>query len=85
MPSYTVTLKPAVERQLKKLDSGVQQRLIAKMRSLAIDPRPPGCTKLKGAELYRVRVGDYRIIYEIQDNVLMVLVVKVGHRREVYE
>ena len=55
------------------------------MRGLANDPRPPGCDKLAGVEnLYRIRVGDYRVVYQIRDEMLLVLVVKIGHRREVY-
>ena len=55
------------------------------MRGLAANPRPPGVEKLAGPDdFYRIRVGDYRIIYQIQDDVLMILVVKIGHRREVY-
>ena len=55
------------------------------MRGLANDPRPPGCDKIAGLEaLYRIRVGQYRVVYQIQDHVLLVLVVKIGHRREVY-
>jgi mRNA interferase RelE/StbE len=57
---------------------------MARIRSLADDPRPAGCEKLSGSERYRVRQGVYRIVYEIEDHRLVVLVVKVGHRRDVY-
>lgn len=53
--------------------------------ALAVNPRPRGCRKLSSSEQYRIRVGDYRVLYEIEDDVLRVLVVKVGHRRDVYE
>ena len=53
--------------------------------ALAGDPRPNGCRKLSGSEEYRIRVGDYRVLYEIEDAVLRILVVRVGHRRDVYE
>ncbi|MFM2430906.1 MAG: hypothetical protein RLZZ511_2119 [Cyanobacteriota bacterium] len=83
---YEVLIKPAVLRQTKKLELPIQIAVEAAIELLADDPRPEGCTKLKGAEnLYRIRVAkNYRIIYEIQDKKLIVIVVKVGHRREVY-
>jgi mRNA interferase RelE/StbE len=83
---YEVLIKPAVLRQTKKLDLPTQIAVQEAIDSLVDDPRPEGCTKLKGAEnLYRIRVAkNYRIIYEIQDKKLIVIVVKVGHRREVY-
>jgi mRNA interferase RelE/StbE len=83
---YEVLIKPAVLRQTKKLDLPIQTAVQEAIDSLVDDPRPEGCTKLKGAEnLYRIRVAkNYRIIYEIQDKKLIVIVVKVGHRREVY-
>jgi mRNA interferase RelE/StbE len=83
---YEVLIKPAVLRQTKKLELPIQIAVEEAIELLADDPRPEGCTKLKGAEnLYRIRVAkNYRIIYEIQDKKLIVIVVKVGHRREVY-
>jgi mRNA interferase RelE/StbE len=83
---YEVLVKPAVLRQTKKLDLPIQIAVQEAIDSLVDDPRPEGCTKLKGAEnLYRIRVAkNYRIIYKIQDKKLIVIVVKVGHRREVY-
>jgi mRNA interferase RelE/StbE len=60
------------------------KRILQRIRSLADDPRPAGCEKLPGQERYRVRQGTYRIIYEIEDARLIVLVVKIGHRRDVY-
>ena len=83
---YRVLLRPPAQRFLRKLrDQPLAARLVVAMRGLANDPRPPGCGKLAGLEnLYRIRVGDYRIVYQIRDEVLLVLVVKIGHRREVY-
>ena len=83
---YRVLLRPAAERFLRKLrDQALVARLVSAMRPLSNNPRPSGCEKLAGADdLYRIRVGDYRIIYEIQEEVLLVLVVKIGHRREIY-
>jgi mRNA interferase RelE/StbE len=75
---YEVLVKPAVLRQTKKLDLPIQIAVQTAIESLADEPRPEGCTKLKGAEnLYRIRVAkNYRIIYEIQDKKLIVIVVK---------
>jgi mRNA interferase RelE/StbE len=82
--AYRVEILPAVERQLRRIDSDARRRIGAAILALAGDPRPHGCRKLSGSEEYRVRVGDYRILYEIEDAFLRVLVVKVGHRRDVY-
>ena len=80
-----VTLSPAAVRQLRKLDPQVRRRLQAAVELLAENPRPPAATQLVGgAGEWRVRTGDYRIIYEIHDDELLVLVLRVGHRREVY-
>jgi mRNA interferase RelE/StbE len=84
LAGYRVEILPAVERQLRRIDSGARRRIDAAILALAGDPRPHGCRKLSGSEAYRVRAGDYRILYEIEDAVLRVLVVKVGHRRDVY-
>lgn len=83
--AYSIQYSPHADRDFERLPSQVKGRVQAKIESLADNPRPHGCTKLKGAEMYRVRVGDYRIIYEVKDNILLVLVVKIGHRREVYD
>ena len=84
--SYQVVFKPAAQRQLRKLTLAIQKDLIALIESLADQPRPLGCKKLKGRQnQYRVRSGDYRIIYSIEDLSLMIRVIKVGHRRDVYE
>ena len=61
-----------------------RRRLATKIKSLSSNPRPFGCEKLSGLERYRIRQGNYRVLYEIQDDVLIVLVVKVGHRKDVY-
>jgi len=83
--TYQVDLSKRAERQLSKLDSDNQSLLGAAIDSLAVDPRPSGVKKLKGEEnVYRLRVRDYRILYEIQDGELLILVIKIGHRRDVY-
>jgi mRNA interferase RelE/StbE len=66
-------------------DKKLAARLVGAMRALAENPRPPGCKKLRGGEnLWRIRVGDFRVIYEIHDDVLVIVVVSVGNRRDVY-
>lgn len=82
---YRVEFKPSAARALRKLDADIQRRVIARVETLTENPRPPGAEKLEGMrDLYRIRVGDYRIIYQVADKGLLVLVVRVGHRRDVY-
>lgn len=82
---YSVLLAPSAERQLRALTEPVQKRIVKRLKSLRENPRPQGLKKLAGEdELYRIREGDYRIIYTIQDKELIVLVVKIGDRKEVY-
>ena len=84
--TYQVVLSPSAERQLRKFDPDVRRRVQAVLELLAENPRPPAATKLVGgAGEWRVRTGDYRVIYEIQEGRLLVLVLRMGHRREVYE
>ena len=84
--TYQVRLAPAAVRQLRKLDPPGRRRVQAAIDLLAEDPRPPGARQLVGgAGEWRVRTGDFRIIYDIRDGELLVLVVKVGHRGDVYE
>jgi mRNA interferase RelE/StbE len=83
--AYSVEIAPAAKRQIGKLDRPIQGRIVRRLEALGKDPRPPGVEKLEGDEsLYRVRVGEYRIVYEIRDKILVVLVLKVGHRKGVY-
>jgi mRNA interferase RelE/StbE len=84
--TYAVRLAPAAVRQLRKIDSTGRRRVQAAIDLLASDPRPPTARQLVGgAGEWRVRTGDFRIIYEVRDAELVVLVVKVGHRRDVHE
>lgn len=84
--SYEIVLAPAAARQLRKLDPPVRRRMQAVFETLAVDPRPPAATRLVGgAGEWRVRSGDYRIVYEIRDSKLLVLVLRLGHRRDVYD
>lgn len=82
---YAVLILPSAQKQLSKLPGNVATRIEDKMLDLENDPRPPGCKKLKGREAYRIRIGDYRVIYEIQDARLIVNVVTIGDRKNVYE
>ncbi len=84
MASYELVFKKSVAKDLRAFAKQEVKRIMQRIRSLADDPRPAGCEKLSGQERYRVRQGAYRIIYEIEDARLTVLVVKVGHRRDVY-
>lgn len=81
---YQVSFAPAALRQLRKLPHDVQKRIIRATESLEADPRPPGSAKLANeVDLYRIRVGDWRVVYRIKDQQLLVLVVRIGHRRDV--
>ena len=84
--AYAVGFKPSALRQLRQLSTDVQTIILTQIESLADNPRPTGCKKLKDAtNLYRIRVANtYRVVYEIQDSQLLVTVIKIGHRREVY-
>jgi mRNA interferase RelE/StbE len=82
---YRIELRPAALRTLRKLDPQVSRRIQGAIALLAEDPRPPNATKLKGHDAFRVRVGDHRVIYTVDDGILLVVVVTLGHRRDVYE
>jgi len=82
--SYRLQIKPSAVKELEAVTLRDRKRLVARMRRLAKDPRPPGCEKLSGHEKYRVRQGDYRILYSIDDADGTVIIIKVGHRRDVY-
>ena len=82
---YRVEFAPPAQRQIRKLSREIQKRVFQRIAELGADPRPVGVKKLADEEnLYRVRLGDYRIVYQIRDRELVVLIVKVGHRREIY-
>lgn len=84
MASYSLEIKRSAARELGQVPPKDRGRLVARIRALVQDPRPPGAEKLSGQERYRIRQGDYRILYEIEDDILRVIVVKIGHRRDVY-
>ena len=85
MPLYTVSFRRSAEKDLRKLDGVTQRRVLKAVEGLAREPRPSGCRKLEGGEdAYRIRVGDYRVIYTVEDAVKVVAIERVRHRREVY-
>lgn len=85
MAKYKVVFKRSVYKDLKPIPKADVKNILKRIEKLGADPRRPGCEKLSGQERYRVRQGIYRIIYEIEDNVLIVTVVKIGHRSQVYK
>lgn len=84
MPHYTLSIGKSAQKQLDKLSDDIANRLIEDIYKLADDPRPSGCKKLKGRDGYRIRSGNYRIIYKIVDNLLLVNVIALGHRKDIY-
>ena len=85
MASFKVLIKPSAAKELEDIDGKPDRRRVAqRIQALATDPRPPGCERLSGEDKYRVRQGDYRIVYAVDDKKSVVTVVKVGHRKEVY-
>ena len=86
MPSYRVVLTSSAERELKKLPADLIARIVPHLEGLASNPRPAGCRKLQGGNReWRIRVGDYRVVYTIDDRRLLVEVIRIRHRSEVYE
>ncbi|NUN98856.1 MAG: type II toxin-antitoxin system RelE/ParE family toxin [Candidatus Omnitrophica bacterium] len=82
---YSVEFTEAARKAFLRLPAGVKAKIGSSIDSLGSNPRPRGCKKLRGEEsMYHVRVGDYRNVYEIRDRVLLVLILRIGHRREVY-
>ncbi len=82
--SYTVLILPRAQKQMANLPSEVYPRVRDALRELANNPRPHGCLKLKGREGWRVRIGHYRVVYEIDDSQQTVTILDIGHRREIY-
>ena len=86
MPVYEILLSKTSRKQLKTLPSFVHNNIIEEITNLSATPRPAGCVKLKGYKnSYRIRVGDYRVIYEIEDKILRILVIAIGHRKDIYK
>ena len=84
MPTYEIELSRSALKSLKKLDRKAAVRIFAAVEKLAKNPRPHGVKKLEGYTLWRLRVGDYRVVYDIDDGKVVILVVKVSHRKDVY-
>ena len=81
---YQVILPKSVQKELDRLPDEIVNRIMARLAGLETNPRPADVKKLKGRDAWRIRVGDYRVIYEIHDRVLQIIVITVGHRREIY-
>jgi mRNA interferase RelE/StbE len=85
VPKYAVFFRPSADRALRKLPKEIQRRIVIAVNDLQDDPRPSSTIKMQGADdLWRIRVGDYRLVYTIKDRDLLVLVLRIGHRRDVY-
>lgn len=84
MGRYKVEIKKSAVKEIKGLPSAILKKVLAKIESLSDDPRPQGSVKLSAEEKYRVRLGDYRILYAIEDKALIIYIVKVGRRKDVY-
>jgi mRNA interferase RelE/StbE len=83
--NYSIEFSKRASKQFQALPQSVQERLVSQIEALAENPRPPKVKKLVGEEnQYRIRVGDYRIVYQIQDQLLLILILKIGHRSEIY-
>lgn len=83
--AHRIEYKPRAARDLRGLPDKIRGQIAARVEALAEDPRPPGCKKLEGEDnLWRIRSGDYRVIYSVFDELLVVLVVKIGNRKDVY-
>ena len=81
---YQIILPKSVQKELDRLPDEIASRILARLASLETNPRPADVKKLKGRAAWRIRVGDYRVIYEIHDHVLRIIVITVGHRRDIY-
>ncbi len=84
MASYSILITRSAAKELERVPTKDRERIVRRIGALADDPRPTGAEKLSGDDKYRIRQGDYRILYEIEDQLLVVTVVRIGNRREVY-
>ncbi len=84
MAKYKVYFRASVEKDLKTIPKKDTKKILHRITLLTEEPRPTGCEKLTGRERYRLRQGNYRIVYSIQDNELTVWIVKIGHRKDIY-
>ncbi len=83
--TWRIEVRPAALRALRRIDKKTQPRIQGAIAMLAVDPRPPASRPLRGRDAYRLRVGDYRIIYTLDNEVLLIVVVTLGHRRDIYD
>jgi mRNA interferase RelE/StbE len=81
---FQIILPKSVQKELDRLPDEIANRILARLAGMETNPRPVGVKKLRGRDAWRIRVGDYRVIYEIHDRVLQIIVITIGHRREVY-
>ena len=84
MEKYKIEIKESAVKELDSIPRKDLKKIVQKIRFLSDNPRPNGCVKLSGRERYRIRQGDYRILYSIENEILVVYVIKIGHRKEVY-
>ncbi len=84
MAEYEIFFRESVYKDFRKIPKKDLQKILSKIQNLSSNPRPPGSEKLTGQETFRIRQGNYRILYSIQDNHLTIWVVKVGHRKDIY-
>ena len=84
MESYRILVRPSAAKEIEAVPRRDRYRIVARIQGLTSEPRPPGCEKLSGQDEYRVRQGAYRVVYAVDDEERSVLVVKVGHRKDVY-
>jgi len=85
MGNYRLVIKKSAAKEIEKIQKKDRIRIVGKIRSLASDPHPTGSQKLSGREKYRIRQGNYRILYQVMNEELVINVVKVGHRRDIYK
>ena len=85
MGSYKTLIKPSAVKEIEAIPKRDRQRIVARIEALSSNPRPPGCEKLSGQDKFRLRQGSYRIVYSVHDDESSVLIVKVGHRKDVYQ
>ncbi len=85
MANYKIEIKKSAAKEISKLPKVSIKRIVEKIQTLSDEPRPNGCKKLSADEKYRIRIGVYRILYNIMDEKLVIFIVKVGHRKEVYD
>ena len=85
MPKFTILLTKKAEKQIDKLKDNIAIPILEAITQLENNPRPTGCKKLKGRDAFRIRIGNYRVIYEIFDNELLIEVIALGHRKDIYK